>query len=177
MSSIEELKNISQPKVVQQISIQDKLVDFGRIDQPACYGDCEIVFEVQTLEEDDKFVHIKGQVGFLMPYQTIEVLKNNPNLEVEFMDDVDFYLKYEKATHRMIVGRYCRKVICEPDEYAKWKHTWEYDDPQQDTPDHFPYFRLMRSKDHALIPHLVKSLWKDSNTPRIYIPTKEWRLM
>ena len=44
----------------------DQIVMQGIVDQPLCYSDWgEIEFVVHTLTEDENFVHIKGDVGYL----------------------------------------------------------------------------------------------------------------
>jgi hypothetical protein len=152
----------------------EHIVMQGIVDQPLCYSDwAEIEFVVHTLTEDEHFVHIKGDVGYLDT--RVDTVKSEEHeLKVSHYDGIDFYFAYEKSTHRMIVRRHYRKTTCDHEEYERFKDTWEYDDPDHDREEHFPYFRLLRSKDAVLIPHFVKALWKGNDTPLTYIPTKDW---
>ncbi len=119
--------------------------------------------------EDEDFVHIKGEVGYLDRH--VETKDAGEfTFQVSHYDGIKFYFKYDKANHRMIVQRHFRRITCDHDEYEPFKGTWEYSDPNYDRDEHFPYFLLMRSKDSVLIPHFVKALWKGNDTPHIYIP-------
>lgn len=145
----------------------------GKVEQPLYYClNGEVEFIVEELTEDEQFIHIKGDVGYLdTRVDTVKTADHEFN--ISHYDGVNFYFAYEKSTHRMIVRRHFRTTMCNHEEYERFKGTWEYDDPDFDRDEHFPYFRLMRSKDAVLIPHLVKALWKRDDTPCVYIPTKD----
>ena len=147
----------------------------GLIRQPQCYNDFgEVEFRVEDLIEDEKYLHIKGEVGYLN--KDLEKIQHNKELEIKLSryDGVEFYFKYNKENNIIEVGRHFRTTTCEEEEYNKFAGTWYYDKEIGDfnTGLHFPYFRLVRSKDAVLIPHFVRALWKSEDMPKIYLDTK-----
>lgn len=143
----------------------------GIIIQPGCYNDFGVPeFIVEELYEENEYIHIKGDVGYLD--KKLKKINNGElKMKISDYDGTAFYFKYDKKKHIIEVARDFRKVSCDNQEFNKFAHTWTYDDPSYDNDTHFPYFRLIRSKDCILIPHFVKALWKDNDTLKIFIKT------
>jgi hypothetical protein len=147
----------------------ENILKSGIIDQPICYNDYgDVEFIVNNIFEDDNYIHIKGETGYLN--RNLESVSNGEiSIKLSSFDGTNFYFKYNKKKHIIEIEKNIRYVTCEEDEYKKYKESWYYSEPNYKNDIHFPYLRLPRSKDCVIIPHLVKAFWKGDNTPKILI--------
>jgi hypothetical protein len=147
----------------------------GEIKQPLCYNDFGLPsYNVGELYEDDKYVHIKGHVGYLD--KDVETVHTGElTIQLSYYDGKEFYLKYNKETNEIEINDRFRTTTCVMEEFDKFKDTWYYNKIIEDfnTDEHFPYFRLPRSKDCILIPHFIKAIWKGENIPKIFLKVNE----
>jgi hypothetical protein len=143
----------------------------GEIKQPINYNDFGTPsYNVEELYEDDIYIHIKGYVGYLDT--NLEIIKSDElTFQLSNYDGIQFYLKYNKKTNKIEIDSGFRTTTCTTEEFEKFKNTWYYNKEIENfnTGEHFPYFRLPRSKDCILIPHFIKTLWKGDNLPIIFL--------
>ncbi len=149
----------------------------GEIKQPLCYNDFGIPsFSVEELYEDDIYVHVKGYVGYLeKDLKNINSTDNSISFQISSYDSAKFYIKYNKKNKQIEIDSGFRTTTCNEEEYEKFKNMFYYNKEIDDfnTGEHFPYFRLPRSKDCVLIPHFIQSLWNGNNIPKIFLQISE----
>ena len=130
------------------------------------YSDDEVNFVIENLFEDNDFIHIKGEVGYLDK----NVIQVNEYIKMSKYDGVSFYFIYEKNKNTIKLESKYRRVMCTQNEYDEVKNDYEYIDVVKDDNDLcIPYLLLLRSKDCVLVPYLVKAMWKSNNCPKILI--------
>lgn len=142
----------------------------GYIEQPESYA-TNPQYIVEEIFEDQKYIHIKGDVGYLN--DNIQKT-DNTNFSLSVYDGIDFHIKYNKETEMIEISENFRTTTCDKEEYCKFSDYFFYDKLIKNFNDgiHFPYYRLPRSKDCILIPHFIKSLWK-YDMPKILLFNKD----
>ena len=147
----------------------------GEIHQPECYNDYGVpTFNVEELYEDDFYIYIKGYAGYLN--EDLKTIHNEDlTFKISSYDGTKFNLNYNKKTKEIEIDSGFRSTTCNKEEYDKYKNMWYYNKEIENfnTGEHFPYFRLPRSKDCVLIPHFIKSLWNGKNIPKIFLKINE----
>ena len=132
----------------------------------SAYCDDETNFVIENLFEDENFIHIKGEAGYL----DTNLINVNEYIKMSKYDSASFYFIYDKNKNTIKLESNYRRVMCTKNEYDEVKNDYEYmDDVKNDNDLCIPYLLLPRSKDCVLVPYLVRAFWLGEKFPKIIL--------